>query len=108
VFYLRSLARSGFILPSGHSIIDAINTTLFLLSRVAYFIKTINCSRCIVSRTLLDSKEGNACAVSPERFWRKAENDENSEISRLFSFGYESVEATLRMVSNTGVNSAEE
>ncbi|EPN4218951.1 hypothetical protein ACT0JG_003601 [Cronobacter sakazakii] len=56
----------------------------------------------------MDSKEGNACAVSPERFWRKAENDENSEISRLFSFGYESVEATLRMVSNTGVNSAEE
>ncbi|HAU5474833.1 TPA: hypothetical protein JD193_21550 [Cronobacter sakazakii] len=61
-----------------------------------------------MSRTLLDSKGGNACAVSPERFWREVENDENSEISRLFSFGYESVEATLRMVSNTGVNSAEE
>ncbi|EKM0362683.1 hypothetical protein PTT43_001276 [Cronobacter turicensis] len=35
-------------------------------------------------------------------------NDENSEISRLFSFGYESVEAALGMVSNTEVNSAEE
>ncbi|ELY4109155.1 hypothetical protein SMY46_000785 [Cronobacter turicensis] len=35
-------------------------------------------------------------------------NDENSEISRLFSFGYESVEAALGMVSNTRVNSAEE
>ncbi|MDT3569351.1 hypothetical protein [Cronobacter sakazakii] len=56
----------------------------------------------------MNNKEGNACAVSPERFWREVENDENSEISRLFSFGYESVEATLRMVSNTGVNSAEE
>ncbi|EOL8969831.1 hypothetical protein [Cronobacter dublinensis] len=86
---------------------SAINATLFLLSRVAYFTKTLIRSR-KACPAVSDRIYSNRIVLAKNALKGRQKTDENSEINRLFTAREETVEGRWRMVSNTTVNSAEE